>query len=177
MERPDRAREEAAIEGPKRDDEPWEIRIPIGRFFEEEKEDRKTLEDLPHDFLMVSTSAFGEGNASHYKKHCLEVKSLSTTEMVYIGDKGSEHSRVGEVLVLRCYQGVWTAWDSSLGPNGQKWNCRQAAFRLSKRNEQSSVFPRPGEYVWDVNSGASKIDGSPDCWELDALTFEVREPR
>ena len=123
---------------------------------------------------MGTTSAFGEGDASHYKKHHMAVKSLGITETVYIGDKVSGNCRDGEVLVLRCQKGVWIAWDSSPSPNGDRCNCRQAVFRLSTGDKPSSVFPRPGEYVWDVNSGASKIDGSPDCWDSD-ITFEVRE--
>ena len=160
---------------------PWKVPLPkeFACFLLEEKNDRKTWEDLPHHFLMGSTTAFREDNASHYTKHCLEVLYSTTkhpektTEMVYIGDKGSENSREGEVLLLRCYQGVWTAWDSSLGPDGQKWNCRQAAFRLSETNEQSSVFPWPGQYVWELNSGASDLSGSPECWEGETLTLEV----
>ena len=43
---------------------------------------------------MGTTSAFGEGDASHYKKHHMAVKSLGITETVYIGDKVSGNGEI-----------------------------------------------------------------------------------
>ena len=168
MERPDSAESDERL--------PMKVPLPeeYSGFLSQQINDEKTFEDLPHHFFM---------GAICYTKERLEVVhslgsmhcTTETNEWVYIGDKGSENARPGEVLVLRFYEGVWTAWDSSLGPNGQKWNCRQAAFRLSETNKQSPVFPRPGPYVWEVNSGASNFPGSPESWEGETLTLEVRE--
>ena len=166
MERPDSAESDERL--------PMKVPLPeeYSGFLSQQINDEKTFEDLPHHFFM---------GAIHYTKHRLEVLyslgsihyTTETTEVVYIGDKGSENAREGEVLVLRFYEGVWTAWDSSLF--GQEWNCRQAVFRLPKRNKQPPVFPQPGQYVWDVNADASNLPGKPESWDGETSTLEVRE--
>ena len=161
MERPDSPEEDEKM--------PMKVRVPD---MSQQINDEKTFEDLPHHFFM---------GAIHYTKQRLEVLyslgsmhyTTETTEVVYIGDKGSENSREGEVLVLRCYEGVWTAWDSSLF--GKEWNCRQSVFRLPKRNKQPPVFPQPGQYVWEVNADASNLPGKPESWDGETSTLEVRE--
>ena len=50
-------------------------------------------------------------------------------ETIYICNKGSDWSRRNEVLLLRCEEGTWIAYDGAISADLSIFQCRQQVFR------------------------------------------------
>ena len=91
-------------------------------------------------------------------------------ETVYVCSKGSEWSRVNELLVLRCERSqdgtiIWTAYDSSEAQGGRTVLCRQAVFRCVGANITEASF-----YTWQTNYNADKLNpGVSTNWQGNLL--------
>ena len=113
------------------------------------------MEEWPRTLRIGTKSAFRNGDEFTYEK--VEIDG----ETVYVCDKGSQHARPDEVLVLRLEMGTWTAYDTALVGVGQKtYQCRQAVFRCKNNN-----ITKAGWYPWESNWCISKTgDGFAEEW-------------
>ena len=72
-------------------------------------------------------------------------------ETIYVCKRGSEYCLEGEVLVLRRSEIGWTAFDGRYIPQRRVLHLRQAVFRCLNAD-----ITKPGSYVWQANSEASR---------------------
>ena len=79
---------------------------------------------MPETLSIGTRKAFAKNYAYPYTKEKI------ASEIIYICNKGSEWARPHEVLVLRCENGTWTAYDTDVSPDKKK---------LSTAVKQSSV--------------------------------------
>ena len=122
-------------------------------------------DQMPERFTIGTTKAFQNNRAFPYEKRQID------SEVIYVCDKGSEWARPNEVLVLRCVEGTWTAFDSEISADGERLQCRQQVFRCLKTD-----ITRPGRYKWETNYAASRTAAGllPD-WQGE-LWAETRVP-
>ena len=114
-------------------------------------------EPMPDQFLIGTQNDFQNNNAYRY------TKKVIGSVTIYLCNKGSEHSRPGEKLLLRKESdGSWIAWDSSLTANKKTILCRQAVFRCWAPN-----VTKPGGYTWGTNAAASNTNFGYFCeWDM-----------
>ena len=116
---------------------------------------------MPSQFAIGTSKAFRNNYAFKYTRCEID------DEIVYICDKGSAWARENEVLVLRCDNGTWTAWDSSVDDN-MDLRCRQPVFRCD------GDITDQGWHVWAMNHAATKDgEGTAVNW-TGALWCETR---
>ena len=68
---------------------------------------------MPEHLIIGTKKAFANNYAFPYQKK----------------QKGSQWARTGEVLVLRCENETWTAFDSAVSADGTTLQCRQPVSR------------------------------------------------
>ena len=128
-----------------------------------EHEDGK--KEMPEHLTIGTKTAFQKGYAFPYKK-----KKIAS-ETVYVCDKGSDNAKKDEVLVLRCEDDIWTAYDSAVRDNGSTLECRQPVFRCLHTD-----ITRAGWHQWQMNYAASTNgEGVQPNWQ-GALQAETRVP-
>ena len=121
--------------------------------------------ELPETLSIGTRKAFARDNAYPYAKEQIG------SEIIYICNKGSEWARPHEVLVLRCENGTWTAYDTDVSPDRKAINCRQAVFRCQGRD-----ITQRGWHTWQINHNASPNDtGFSVDWQ-GTLWAETRVP-
>ena len=122
-------------------------------------------EQMPERFSIGTSKAFQNNYAFPYEKRQIG------SEIIYVCSKGSRWARRNEVLVLRCVEGTWTAFDSEISADGERLQCRQQVFRCL-----GTDITRPGRYKWETNYAASRTAAGllPD-WQ-GALWAETRVP-
>ena len=81
-------------------------------------------------------------------------KALIASETMYVCTKGSHRARANEVLVLRCVNGIWTAYDSAVSPDRSYRYFRQPVFRCHATN-----VTQPGWHKWETNDFADHDAG------------------
>ena len=102
---------------------------------------------MPEHITIGTKKAFGNNYAFPYKK------TQIGSEVIYVCTKGSQWARGSEVLVLRCSNGDWTAFDSAVSANGTTLHCRQAVFRCL-----ATDITQPGWHCWETNYDANSTD-------------------
>ena len=98
---------------------------------------------MPERLIIGTQEAFERDYAFPYEK-----KKIGS-ETIYVCTKGSDWARSNEVLVLRCENGTWTAFDSALNAAGSTLQCRQPVFRCI-----ATDITKPGWYEWQTNLAA-----------------------
>ena len=118
---------------------------------------------MPSQFAIGTSKAFRNNYAFKYTR--CEIDG----EIVYICDKGSAWARENEVLVLRCDNGTWTAWDSSVDMDTAELRCRQPVFRCD------GDITEHGWHNWAMNQAATRDgEGTPVNWTTDPFWCETR---
>ena len=114
-------------------------------------------EPMPYQLLIGTQNDLQNNNAYRY------TKKVIGSVTIYLCNKGSEHSRPGEKLLLRKESdGSWIAWDSILSATRKTIHCRQAVFRCWAPN-----VTKPGRYTWETNVAASNTnDGYFVEWDI-----------
>ena len=100
-------------------------------------------------------------------------KALIASETMYVCTKGSQWARANEVLVLRCVNGTWTAFDSAVSADGSTIQFRQPVFRCHATN-----ITQPGWHKWETNDFADRdagLGGLGADWQGE-LWAETRVP-
>ena len=122
--------------------------------------------DRPDHLTIRFTKEFEENYALTYKK------KLIVSEIVYVCSEGSAWARDDEVLVLRCEQNIWTAYDSAVNVLGSTLQCRQPVFRCLDTD-----ITQAGWHKWQTNHAANAHDvaGLEVDWQ-GALLAETRLP-
>ena len=120
---------------------------------------------MPESLTIGTSKAFENNYPFPYEKRQIG------SETIYVCSKGSEWARRNEVLVLRCVEGTWIAFDSEVSADGLRLQCRQQVFRCLKTD-----ITRPGRYKWETNYAASRTAAGllPD-WQGE-LWAETRVP-
>ena len=120
---------------------------------------------VPEHLTIGTKKAFEKNYAFPYEKQQIE------SEIIYVCNKGSEWARTNEVLVLRCQQGTWTAFDSGVIADGSTLQCRQPVFRCL-----ATDITQPGWHKWETNYAANPNDtGLSVDWQGE-LWAETRVP-
>ena len=101
---------------------------------------------MPANIVSGTANAFRGNNAYKYQKRQIG------NETIYVCEKGNEWAREGEFLVLRCYGGIWIAFDTAVSADRLRLLCRQPVFRCSENITQ------PGWHDWEPNGVASPGD-------------------
>ena len=118
---------------------------------------------MPSQFAIGTSKAFRNNYAFKYTRCEID------DEIVYICDKGSAWARENEVLVLRCENGTWTAWDSSVDMATAELRCRQPIFRCD------GDITEQGWHNWAMNHAATKDgEGAAVNWTTDPFWCETR---
>ena len=102
---------------------------------------------MPAHITIGTKTAFGNNCAFPCKK------TQIGSEVIYVCTKGSQWARRSEVLVLRCVNGTWTAFDSAVSANGSTLQCRQPVFRC-----RATDITQPGWHTWETNYDANPND-------------------
>ena len=98
-------------------------------------------------------------------------KTQFGSETICVCTKGSQWARASAVLVLRCVNGTWTAFDSAVSADGSTLQCRQPVFRCL-----ATDITQPGWHTWETNYAASPNDaGLVVDWQGE-LWAETRVP-
>ena len=92
-------------------------------------------------------------------------------EIIYVCTKGSQWARTGEVLVLRCENETWTAFDSAVSADGSTLQCRQPVFRCL-----ATDITQRGWHKWETNYAASPNDAGLEVDWQGELWAETRVP-
>ena len=108
---------------------------------------------MPEHLTIGTKKAFKNNYAFPY------VRKTIGSETFYLCNKGSDWARTNEVLVLRCQNGTWTAFDGCRQAvdtallthdlDGLTLLCRQAVFRCIAKD-----ITKPGWYEWQTNLAA-----------------------
>ena len=121
--------------------------------------------ELPECLTIGTQKAFDNNYAFSYKK------TQVGSETIYVCNKGSDYCRVGEILILRCVDGIWTASDSALTADRSLLQCRQPVFRCL-----ATDITQPGWHSWQTNHAAGPDEhGLAVDWQ-GALWAETRVP-
>ena len=96
---------------------------------------------MPEHLIIGTQKAFEKNYAFPYEK-----KQIGS-ETIYVCNKGSDWARSNEVLVLRCENGTWTAFDSALNADGLTLQCRQPVFRCPATDITQPGWPCDGHYT------------------------------
>ena len=119
---------------------------------------------MPEHLTIGTKKAFKNNYAFPYTKHAVG------GETIYVCRKGSDYARANEVLVLRCQEGTWTAYDSDVSADGGTLHMRQAVFRCREN------ITEPGWHCWQMNDAAGpEATSQPAEWQ-GALWAETRVP-
>ena len=114
---------------------------------------------MPEHLIIGTKQAFADNYAFPYQK-----KQIGA-EIIYVRAKGSQWARTGEVLVLRCENETWAAFDSAVSTDGATLQRRQPVYGLQR-----------GWHKWETNYAASPNDaGLAVDWQ-GALWAETRVP-
>ena len=114
---------------------------------------------MPEHITIGTKTAFDNNYAFPYKK------TQIGSETIYVCTKGSQWARTSEVLVLRCVNGTWTAFDSAVSANGSTRQCRQPVFRCL-----ATDITQPGWHTWETNYDANPngaglvVDWQGELW-------------
>ena len=103
---------------------------------------------LPERLTIGTAKAFEGDYAFSYSK------TQIAGETIYVCTKGSQWARANEVLVLRCVNGTWTAFDSAVSADGSTIQFRQPVFRCHATN-----ITQPGWHKWETNDFADHDAG------------------
>ena len=122
-------------------------------------------QQMPERLTIGTKKAFEKNYAFPYEK-----KQIGS-ETIYVCNKGSDWARSNEVLVLRCENGTWTAFDGGVSADGLTLQCRQPVFRCL-----ATDITQPGWYNWQTNYAASPNDASLAADWQGALWAETRVP-
>ena len=118
---------------------------------------------MPESLTIGTSKAFKNNYPFPYEKRQIG------SETIYVCNKGSEWARAGEVLMLQCDNGTWTAFDGAI--NGSTIQFRQPVFRCS-----ASDITQPGWHAWETNEAADPNNTShPVNWRGE-LWAETRVP-
>ena len=120
-------------------------------------------EQWPERIIIGTKKAFENGYA--FKSEKKEIAG----ETIYVCSKGSEWARANEVLVLRCENETWTAFDSEVSADGTTLQCRQRVFRCLDAD-----ITEPGWHSWQINDLASSDAAGDDTDWRGALSAETR---
>ena len=120
---------------------------------------------LPPRLTIGTANAFAGGYAFSYTKEVI------ASETIYVCTKGSQWCLPNEVLVLRCANGTWTAYDTAVNAHGDTLQCRQAVFRC-----QATNITQPGWYQWETNFAADREGAGLEFDWQGALWAETRVP-
>ena len=112
-----------------------------------------------------TTKAFQNNYSFPYEKRQI------AGETIYICNKGSDWSRRNEVLLLRCEEGTWIAYDGAISADLKKNQCRQPVFRCLETD-----ITQPGWHKWQTNYAASPNDARLDVDWKGELWAETRAP-
>ena len=132
-----------------------------------QKEHADGGQEMPEHLTIGTKTAFQNGYAFPYEK-----KKIAS-ETVYVCNKGSDNAKKDEVLVLRCEDDIWTAYDSAIKntPKKKTLMCRQPVFRCLHTD-----ITRAGWHQWQMNYAASTNgEGVQPDWQ-GALKAETRVP-
>ena len=99
---------------------------------------------MPEHIIIGTQKAFDRGHPFQYEKRQIH------DETIYFSNKGSQHARPGEFVVMRYVEGTWTAWDSSILACGGTLQCRQPVFRCLAKD-----ITGPGWHLWQKNHVAT----------------------
>ena len=120
---------------------------------------------MPEKLTIGTRKAFEKNYAFPYEKQQIE------SEIIYVCNKGSEWARANEVLILRCQEGTWTAYDGEVSADGNILLCRQAVFRCVETD-----ITQPGWHTWQTNELANRDNtGFSIEWQGE-LKAETRAP-
>ena len=137
------------------------------RRVQNEHEDGK--KEMPEHLTVGTKTAFQRGYAYPYTRMEIDL------ETIYVCNKGSDYVKKDEVLVLRCKNGIWTAYDNVVKKtqktHKKTLTCRQAVFRCLHTD-----ITRAGWHVWEMNHATSTNgEGDEPDWK-GALQAETRVP-
>ena len=131
----------------------------------------------PEHLTIGTKNAFKNNKAFPY------VRKKIGPETFYVCNKGSDWARTNEVLVLRCENGTWTAFDGcrqavdtallTQDLDALTLLCRQAVFRC-----RAEDITKPGRHEWQTNYAAD-LNYFDEIGEADwrgALWAETRVP-
>ena len=125
--------------------------------------DARGTQQLPAHLTIGTKKAFQNDYAFPYKREDIG------SETIYVCNKGSEWARPGEVLMLQCENGTWTAFDGAIV--GSTVQLRQPVFRCC-----ATDITQPGWHTWETNEAADPNNvGLPENWQ-GALWAETRVP-
>ena len=122
-------------------------------------------EQMPERLTIGTQNAFEKNYPFPYEK-----KQIGS-ETIYVCTKGSEWARSNEVLVLRCEEETWTAFDSAVSADGLTLQCRQPVFRCL-----ATDITQPGWHEWETNYAANPNDAGLSVDWQGALWAETRVP-
>ena len=122
-------------------------------------------QEMPERLTIGTKKAFERNYAFPYQK-----KQINA-ETIYVCNKGSDWARKDEVLVLRCVEGTWTAWDSAVLGDRETLQRRQPVFRCV-----ATDITQPGWYEWETNHAATPDNsGFEEDWH-GGLRAQTRVP-
>ena len=113
----------------------------------------------PAHLTIGTKKAFENNYPFPYQKHQIGL------ETIYVCNRGSQWARPSEVLVLRCSQGTWTAFDGAVSADGSTLQCRQPVFRCLAED-----ITQPGWHKWETNYAADpngtglSVDWQGELW-------------
>ena len=73
--------------------------------------------------------------------------------IIYVCTKGSQWARTGEVLVMRCENETWAAFDNAVSADGTTLQRRQPVFR-----RLATDISQRGWRKWETNYAANPND-------------------
>ena len=81
----------------------------------------------------------------------------NASETIYVCTQSSQWAPAYEVLVLRCVNGTWTAYDTAINADGNTLQSREADFHWHATN-----ITQPGKHQWETNyvAGPSALRSS-----------------
>ena len=120
---------------------------------------------MPEHLTIGTQRAFEQNYAFSYQK-----KQIGS-ETIHVRNEGSMWARTNEVLVLRCANATWTAFDAAVNADGSTLQCRQPVFRCL-----ATDITQPGWHKWDTNYAANPNGAGLSVDWQGALWAETRVP-
>ena len=120
---------------------------------------------MPEHLIIGTKKAFANNYAYPYQK-----KQVGE-ETICVCTKGSQRARAGEVLVLRCKNDTWTAYDTAKMADGTTLHCRQPVVRCI-----GTDITQRGWHKWEINGLASPTDDGLEADWQGELWAETRVP-
>ena len=122
-------------------------------------------ERMPKRLTIGTQKAFENDEPFSY------VKEQIGSETIYVCTKGSKWAHGNDVLVLRCENGTWTAFDSAISANGSTLYCLRPVFRCL-----TSDVTQQGWHLWQTNCATSPMNIGYDVDWRGPLLAETRWP-